>query len=288
MRKKPSVRSWNCWAILVAAMVLVVSGAGAAECPAWKSTESSVALCEGEETLWQFNYGDALSKPFFHPVALKGTGPLTWEAPPDHPWHHALWFCWKFINGVNYWEEDRKTGESPGVTDWSNVEIVRNKDFSADIAMDLSYHLPGESPILTEKRRVHISPPNKRGNYHMDWTLTFTAKSEDVVFDRTPLPHEKGGKNFGGYAGLSVRFAKELGDWLAVDSDGNIKEQLERVRVKSRAVDFNGVLAGKPVGIAILDHPENLNAPSPWYIIMSEKSPMRYFSPAVIQKDLIH
>jgi hypothetical protein len=34
------------------------------------------------------------------------------------------------------------------------------------------------------------------------------------------------------------------------------------------------------MGIAILDHAENLNAPSPWYAINTPV--MRYFSPAVI------
>jgi len=33
-------------------------------------------------------------------------------------------------------------------------------------------------------------------------------------------------------------------------------------------------------GIAILDHPKNLNAPTPWYAINDQT--MRYFSPAVL------
>jgi hypothetical protein len=34
------------------------------------------------------------------------------------------------------------------------------------------------------------------------------------------------------------------------------------------------------MGLAILDHPDNLNAPSPWYAINGRE--MHYFSPAVI------
>lgn len=283
MRRTPSMRTWNLATILVPAAVLFATTiAMAKEGPAWKKTDSTIALIKDGETLWQFNYGKDLSKPFFHPLALEGVGTLTSQAPPDHPWHHAHWFCWKFINGVNYWEENRETGISDGITEWKNVKIVQNENFSTNITMDLDYHLPGEEPILTEKRRVYISAPREGGNYAMNWTLTFRAGSEDVVFDRTPIPGEEGGKGHGGYAGLSVRFVEELSDWKVTDSDGNIKEQGEKLRVKSRAVDFNGLLDGQPVGIAILDHPNNLNAPTTWYIIMAQKGPMRYFSPAVI------
>jgi hypothetical protein len=45
-------------------------------------------------------------------------------------------------------------------------------------------------------------------------------------------------------------------------------------------MEFSGVFGGQSAGIAVLDHPENLNAPSPWYAIAS--NPMKYFSPAVI------
>jgi hypothetical protein len=45
-------------------------------------------------------------------------------------------------------------------------------------------------------------------------------------------------------------------------------------------MDYSGSLAGRDYGIAILDHPGNLNSPSPWYAIHGPI--MRYFSPAVL------
>ena len=236
------------------------------------------------ETVWRFNYGDDTAKPYFHPVAVPGAGTLTWKSPEDHPWHHALWFSWKFINGVNYWEESRDTGQSAGITAWRGVTVTTKPDFSAKIVMVLEYHLPGEAPLLTEHRTVSISAPNPQRGYAMDWTCAFTAGDKEVLLDRTPLPHEPNGKSYGGYAGLSVRFAEEFKDWRIADSEGQIKEPAERIRVPARAVDYSGTLNGKEAGIAIIDHPENLNAPSPWYIIVSPNGPMRYFSPAVIQQ----
>ncbi|MBN1588847.1 MAG: PmoA family protein [Pirellulales bacterium] len=251
----------------------------------WHKTDGTVALRRGAETRWQFNFGPNLPKPFFDPVALPGTGSLTSNSPPDHPWHHALWFSWKTINGLNYWEENRKTGKSEGQTVWQNVNVETRPDHSARISLDFQYHPPGKEPVLTERRVIEVSAPDESGAYHMDWTATFTATSEKVVLDRTPLGNQPGGKPWGGYAGLSIRFAEAMTDWRAVDSDGQIDEEqepTERTRIKARAVDFSGRLDGAEVGIAILDYPDNPNAPSPWYIIMSKGGPMRYLNASVI------
>jgi hypothetical protein len=135
---------------------------------------------------------------------------------------------------------------------------------------------------MTEKRTILISPPDAKGFYHLDWTLTFQAGAKDVVLDRTPLPGEKDGQPYGGYAGLSVRFAKDFTDWQAVSSEGKVEPQEGRYRGKAAAMDFSGMLEGGPAGIAILDHPGNLNTPTPWYVIMDPGPQFAYFSPAVL------
>ncbi len=270
--------------MILAITYTAVCTAAEAQDLAWHTTDTTVALQNNGKTVWQFNYGPELRKLHFHPVALLDGTTLTEEAPQDHPWHHALWFSWKLINGVNYWEENRQTGKSAGLTTWKNVKVRTKPDHSAIIEMDLVYNPPEKAVVLTERLSVRITAPGEAGVYKMDWTSTFTAGKEDVLFDRTPLPGEPGGKSFGGYAGLSVRMNNALKDWQAVDSDGQISEQEVRLRFKARAVDFSGTLDGITGGIAIVDHPENLNAPTPWYIILDAKKPMAYFSPAVIQQ----
>ncbi len=254
----------------------------------WKRDDATLTLMRGDQVVWRFNFGFKHEKPFFGPVNLPGMGDLTWNAPPDHPWHHGLWFSWKLINGVNYWEENRQTGKSGGRTSWEVTAIEQGKDFSARIELELTYHPPGQPPVLTEHRVIEVSAPDSGGGYQIDWTAKFTAKGEAVVLDRTPLPDEPNGKIYGGYAGLSVRLSEAASQFEVVDSDGLAKEmrqggqQKTRTRFKARAVDYAGSIQGKSGGIAILDHPDNLNAPSPWYIIRDTKTPMTYFSPAVI------
>lgn len=250
----------------------------------WKADEGrSLTLAAGDEVVWKFNYASEQGKPYFHPVRLPGGPVLTCNSPADHPWHHALWFSWKYLNGKNYWEANRQTGQSEGLTEWSDVEINTSDDGSATIAMKLTYrpNEEGSKTVLTEARTMVLSAPDEKGQYHVDWTATFTAGDEPVKFDRTPLPGEPGGVAYGGYAGLSLRLTPELIDREAASTDGPVEFNAQnRYRGKHAALDYNGTIDGQAWGVAVCDHPKNMNAPTPWYVIRS--NPMRYFSPAVI------
>jgi hypothetical protein len=265
-------------------MPAVGRGDDAAHGLAWNRAERSLALSKDGRVLWQFRADGP--KPFFHPVALASGEALTWESPPDHPWHRGIWFSWKFIDGVNYWEEDKHTGESAGVTDVTSFDADTRADFSAAIRMRIRYRPRGATnDVLTEERTIVVSAPDASGACRQDWKMEFTAGDKDVKLDRTPLPSEPGGKTYGGYAGLGVRFAREFTNWqIAATADTGAPSE-NRMRFRATATDVNGQVAGQECGIAILDHPRNLNAPSPWYVILDPATPFAYCSPAVIQSE---
>ena len=165
----------------------------------WESDgrRSSLALVGPGGPLWQFRYGADLDVPYFHPLRTVDGRLLTWDRPPDHLWHHGLWFSWKFINKVNYWEIDAKTGRPAGRTSWSNVRISTGKDLKARIDMDLAYRPVGEGvPVLTEKRTIEVVPPGRGRRLRHRLDVRLQAASE-VVLDRTPLPGEPGGRGLG-------------------------------------------------------------------------------------------
>jgi hypothetical protein len=246
----------------------------------WERNPGATSLLNGGRTVWRLNHAPGHAKPFFHPVALKDGTALTWNSPPDHPWHHALWFSWKLINGLNYWEEDKATGASQGQTSWEPPVIETRDDSSATVRMALTYAPPGGEAVLSEQRTIEISAPGPEGGYRLDWTMAFTALAEQVVLDRTPIPGEPNGVDYGGYAGFSVRLARDLVDWKLVTADG--AAGTEGHRKPSTAMDFSGTAGGVAAGIGILDHPTNLNAPSPWFIVADPRTPFGYFSPAVV------
>ncbi len=248
----------------------------------WQREDGALSLVSPSGPLWRFRYGPDLDTPYVHPLNTADGRTLTWDRPPDHLWHHGLWFSWKFINGVNYWEIDSKTGHPAGRTTWSNVRVVEADDrLTARIALDLAYRPAGEdAPVLTEGRTIEARAPDAEGTYSLDWTCAFRAVQK-VVLDRTPIPGEPGGQSWGGYAGLSLRLAAAVAERGVVSTDGPILEMPEdRYRGRHAAVDYSGLVDGKPEGIAILDDPRNPRSPTPWYVIRS--SEMSFFSPAVL------
>lgn len=239
----------------------------------WERTDTSLALLNDGRTVWQLNFDPKEGKPYFHPLALPNGTELTALRPADHVWHRALWWSWKTINGLNYWEEDKKTGLSAGRTDIVATKITASKDGSARVEMELSCHPPDAPSVLREKRVIDVSAPDAAKSYRMDWESTFTAAGKEVKLDRTPLAGQPGGKGHGGYAGLSLRMAAATRGWTFTNSDG-ATNPVEMHGKPARWMDFSG----KTGGVAVLDHPSNPRHPSPWYVAAG----MPYFSPAMI------
>ena len=264
---------------VIAALAVLTAGA-AAQSPgfAWDREATSTALLSRGQIVWQFQHASNLSKTMFHPVSLPGGPVLSWDQPPDHRWHHAFWFAWKYINGLNYWEEGRPQ-EPEGRTTWRNVTVATSLDYSARITLEIDYHPPDQPPVLTERREVRVSAPDGQGQYHFDWESTFTAVVP-VLLDRTPIPGEAHGAGWGGYAGLSWRFAKDLTGWQVAFSNGDTA--LAPTGRKAAALEVNGASGGVEAGVAFLDHPDNLNAPSPWHLVAEPKNSFLFAQPAVL------
>lgn len=250
---------------------------------AWEKTADTLAWKAGGDTLWQFSWSAKHSKPFFHPLRLPGGEPLTTLSPPDHVHHYGLWFSWKYINGANYWELDKKTGRSQGPTLWDTPEITTHDDGSAAISMKLRYVSPSNEAVVlvAEQRDITVSAPKPDGSVVIDWTAKFTAGDGEVLLDRTHMPGEPGGQVNGGYAGFSMRVAQVPAQNQFLTIEGPVeKYESERARPNSKAAACNITQAGRTDGVAILSHASNLGGDSPWYMINSKT--MRWFSPALL------
>ncbi|MEO6436405.1 MAG: PmoA family protein [Tepidisphaeraceae bacterium] len=259
--------------IALSLLLLLMSGvqiAPAAEVR-WDHQEgSSLSLIFNDQTLWTYHYAAKDNVPYFHPVSLPGGPTLTNFAPKDHPWHRALWFCWKTINGVNYWEwaQPKQPGATKldpdgvpaGWTRFSGNETVESDADGARIAMEIHYG-SGDTLLLKEHRRIVVGVPRADGSYTMDWHMTFTAQDREVVFDRTP-PNKIGG----GYAGLSYRAPDAITQVRVIDSEG--RKGLNARGPTSRWVDASGVVDPQfgPSGLTIICHPQNERYPSQWHL----------------------
>jgi len=247
----------------------------------WQETDTTFTLLNHNNIVWQFNHDDRFQRPYFHPLTVNNTL-ITCVSPPDHPWHLGLWFSWKYINHLNYWEylnENRsaKTGyKSEGATEIVKRELVRNPDFSADLKLNINYHpLQGEA-VMSEVRNYHVSVPAKDGSYFIEEDHLFTVLADSVVLDRTP-PAIRGGRIQGGYAGISIRFNQDF-------TSPVFKSAGDSTECKKCDWQYYGFesLTGKRVGIKIVQDPQYRSQASTWYTINEPLVPFYYFSPAVI------
>jgi hypothetical protein len=268
------------WLTLILLLTLLCQTGLAVPGLEWDRQPDSLALRQGGQIVWRFNFGANETKPSFHPLAVAGGPVLSAYRPKDHPWHRGLWFSWKYINKINYWEEDKKTGLPEGKTEWPAPLVETHPDFSARLVLDLNYHPTNGPVVLTEHRVITASSPDETGAYHLDWDMTFRAVGEKVVLDRAPPVDANGVNRSGGYAGLGIRGAEDLLEAQVITGDGPVKYENNRFRGKAPALDFSGVVGGRAGGVAFLDNAANLNSPTPWYVINSP--PMYYISPAVI------
>ncbi|MDF1799507.1 MAG: PmoA family protein [Planctomycetota bacterium] len=266
---------------------------------AWESpTPSSVACVDADgRLLFELRHGEGEDEPALHPLGLPGGPSLTVDRPSDHPWHHGLWFAWKFIDGVNYWEHGPE-GRPVGRTSWDPPLLGVGGDGTARALLRLTYAHTGASEAdprvrLIEQRALVVHPPGADGTWALDWRSSFEAAGRAVTLDRTPLLGEPGGKVFGGYGGLSLRLA-QLEERTVTSEHGPVAFSTEfRARPRAVALDYTGrpkpvsdalgtAMPG-PAGIAVLEHPDNprlADGGRAWYAIRSDA--MTFFTPAVL------
>jgi len=249
---------------------------------AWERNDTSIAWRAGTNIVWQFNFDASKGKTFFHPLTAGHATALTNFKPEDHPWHYGLWFSWKYINHVNYWEEDRATGKAQGSTRWSEPKITARKDGSATIRLQVTYTNPSNRVDLTESRELKISAPAADGSYTIDWRSDFKAGKNGAVLDRTPMPGEPDGRVNGGYAGLGLRMASPPLVMSVVCSTGLVSHfESDRARPAAPAIACNFTESARDLGgIAIFSDPINAGENAPWYLVNSGQ--MRFACAAIL------
>ena len=172
-----------------------------------RTTIEGAECVKDGKTVWKFNIANRENKPFVHPLCLPDGRCFTDARPKDHPWHLGLWFCWKYINGLNYWEPRRPAAGNlfpDGMTVVRNFKIVP-KGGACDVRLSMWYG-PRAEPgkvLLEEERTVKFSAPDAKGGYKIRSTHVFTAR-DNVKFNcRRPV----------GYGGFSLRMAPLMSEF---------------------------------------------------------------------------
>ncbi|WP_309721399.1 DUF6807 family protein [Armatimonas sp.] len=230
----------------------------------------------------RYDYASA-PKPFIHPLRLPDGTTITEHEPADHTWHRGLWFAFKFVNGVNYWEErDEIFGyQHTTSTDlYEDSETMKEQCTEEEFEelrggfMSVFHHnldwKPSNSsdPILGERRALNMMFQEDVLRLH--WCFNIYPQ-QDVTLDRTPFT------TWGGYGGLFVRLRNDLENPRLVFDDGTVTTRCTGERYKWGGIEGT-TPDGKDCAVVFLPSPENTRYPEPFY--GAAKTDYNFFGPA--------
>ncbi len=240
----------------------------------WTPLHEGVGVVVGPDgsALAHYDWRTA-NHPYFDQMRpLSHGGVLTNHAPHDHRWHHGLWWSWKFVNDVLFWEDHADYGGNrlglgrSVVTDHE----VKQTDGTVVIREQLAWRVDatGED-LLIESRQVAMSvDPETDDRWYLDWDQTWIATSP-VRLDSTPWPET----SWGGYGGLNYRPARSMAAGELLRGDG-LSGASALHGTRSPWAAYTGLLDGAGTddpghpaegGMAFLQHPANSRYPAPIY-----------------------
>jgi hypothetical protein len=155
------------------------------------------------------------------------------------------------VNGVDFWSEEKKAGS----TQHDRTQDYQSGEVFARFVATTNWLSPTKDLVATDTRTVRVFPlPN--GDRLLDFEVVMRPAKSPLVLGDTKE----------GSFGLRVP-----DDWTpdrkrggtVINSQGQKDASLWGK--PANWIDYCGTLAGKPYGIAILDHPTNLRHPQTWH-----------------------
>lgn len=181
-------------------------------------------------------------------------GPLLPGEKDDHPHHHSLWFAHGKVNGLDFWtapeitrdHKDNQIKHREFVTtekDGDVVKIVTRNDWIS------------EGTKICEDERTLTFGASDRTRW-IDFAITIKASNGELKFGET----KEGSFAMRASGPLTVD-AKQGAHLVnnAGQMDGEVWGKF------AEWIDDYGPVDGETVGIAMLNHPENLRNPTRWH-----------------------
>ncbi|MBN1844799.1 MAG: PmoA family protein [Sedimentisphaerales bacterium] len=230
--------------------------------------QTTLRVRDASGPLLRYRYGDVPYKPYVQQLFTPAGVNVLLDAPPDHLHHHALMYAIT-VDGVNFWEEHQQPGRE-GHMRWLDPRIVAE---------------PGPTRARFVEQLEWINPQTRRTLLREERTIE-VARLEPVPATllcwqtRLRLPAGRSAATLTGahYHGLGMRFLESMDTggtfFTAGDETGEIVRGQERL-TRSRWCAYTAAADGRPVTVAMFDHPANPRHPA-WWFTMTE--PFAYLS----------
>ena len=222
-----------------------------------------IAVTVGGAPFTNYIYGDSVSKPCLYPVPGPFGGGVTRAYPlekmkddsTDHVHHRSLYVAWGDVNGSDNWSEE----EGHGRVAHRRFEATTGGPVFGRIVSHNDWVDAAGIRLMRDRQeyRIYNTPPSFR---LLDATVTFTASEGDVRFGDT----KEGGI-------LSARVASSMevkreGSRGRIETSLGALNEAETWGKRAAWCDYSGLVNGRIVGLALLDHPRNPRYPTYWHV----------------------
>lgn len=237
--------------------------------------ENAVSVHAGPRLLLRYPYKDVPFKPYIQQLFSPSGVNILRDAPFDHLHHHALMYAVK-VDGVNFWEESPTAGKQfhksfTDVKSDTKTDTNNDKRFEmrqAGFTEHIDWINSNKELLLKEHRTIDV----RQGTDLSATILTWQSKFE------LPEGTESATLTGAHYHGLGMRFLKSMdtgGRFINADNKtGTVFRGQERL-LRSTWCAYSANADGKPVTVAMFDHPNNPRHPATWFTMTA---PFAYLS----------
>lgn len=220
--------------------------------------QTTVRIGTGGKPSLEYRYADVPFKPYVAQLYTPAGVALLRDSPADHKHHHALMFAIAAA-GTDFWSETPKCGK----------QLNRQLDTGTDcITQKLDWTTPSGTGVLAEERSITLHHGTAQGATLLTWRTSLATPADT---DEVKLTGSH-------YFGLGLRFVESMdkvGTFInAACHTGNVVRGTERL-TQAKWCAYSAPVEGKPVTVAIFDHPANIRHPAKMFTMLA---PFSYMS----------
>ena len=209
-----------------------------------------VAVTIANQPFTEYLFLENEKYPYFFPVLGPRSGKtVTTRREKDYPHHSSLFFGCDRVNDGNYWQEGLERGRIVHQT----LKMVQSEGLAIVFEQDCRWERPGAESPFDDHRRIVIAAPSP-DTRTIDFEITLKARIK-VRIEKT------------NHSLFSARMAPDLsvlGGGTLINAQGETGEKATFGK-KSSWMDYRGPRGNFVEGLAIMDHPQNRWAPTPWF-----------------------
>jgi len=220
-----------------------------------------VSVFLGGKLFTHYYYGASYPRPFLHPLIGPYGKTVTRDHPMpggpenekrDHPHHRSVWTAWGELNGTDNWSEI----EGHATQVHRKFEELREGPVFGRIVARNDWVSNKGKKVCEEVREItfYSHPSALR---MIDYSVTFIATEGKLEFGDTKE---------GGILGVRVATSMDVPMGGRIENSFRGIDENETWGKRAHWCDYTGVVHGKQVGIAILDHPDNFRYPTYWHV----------------------